>query len=168
MRSFIIGFMLTRRIASVLLILMPMRIAIQSVSDWRDLKDRSPNPRLRLISDLVFAGSMAGLWWLISTDLFSPRLARFDLAVLIASAGYAVVHGRCERCANLCARERPVAAQLEANRGRILGDLHGRFYRSTMARALNFTASSGTCSDWITSAAKPDYRVRLARYRSLY
>ena len=91
MRSFIIGFMLTRRLAGVLLILMLMRIAIQSVSDWRDLRDRSPNPRLSLISDLVFAASMAGFWWLISTDLFSPRVARFDLAVLIASAGYAGV-----------------------------------------------------------------------------
>jgi hypothetical protein len=34
---------------------------------------------------------MAAFWWLISTDLFLPRVARFDLAVLIASAGYAAV-----------------------------------------------------------------------------
>jgi hypothetical protein len=42
-------------------------------------------------SDLVFAALMAGLWWLISSDLFSPSVTSFDLAALIAGAGYVAV-----------------------------------------------------------------------------
>ena len=66
---------------------MLVRVVLQSVLGWRDLKDRSSNPRLRLTSDLVLAAVLAGFWWLISIDLFSLRVASFDLAALITGAG---------------------------------------------------------------------------------
>src|SRR5579872_980499 len=72
----------------VLLIFVFARLVAGSLSGLRDLKERPPDPWLRLISDLGMAALFAALWWPMTSDLFAMHLATRTAAVLLASIGY--------------------------------------------------------------------------------